>query len=83
MAKSKHKPCQWIDYETADRITSHTLRNYRASLKKDLKNWTKNPKTDSNPGGFWMHPDDVVVNMRTIEALDLIISHFVEVEEEV
>jgi len=82
MSKTKHKLNQWIDSDTADRITSHTLRNYRAYLKKDLKNWTKNPKTESNPGGHWLHPDDVIIHMRTIEALDLVISHFIEVQEE-
>ena len=81
MAKDKHKPYQWIDGETADRITALTLRDYRAYLKKELKQWKKNPKTDSNPDGFWLHPEDVAGNIRAIEALDLIIGHFVEVPD--
>jgi len=83
MTKAKHKPYQWIDGETADRITSLNLKDYRAYLKKELKNWKKNPKTESNPNGYWLHPEDIVLNMRTIEALDLIISHFPETEDDI
>ena len=83
MSKDKHKPYQWIDGETADRITSLNLKDYRAYLKKELKEWTKNPKGPNNPDGKWLHPDDVVSNMRTIEALDLIISHFITTEDEI
>jgi hypothetical protein len=83
MTKAKHKPYQWIDGETADRITSLNLKDYRAYLKKEIKQWKKNPKTDANPDGYWMHPEDVGINMQTIAALDLIISHFVETSDEV
>lgn len=83
MSKSKHKPYQWIDGETADRITSLNLKDYRAYLKKELKKWKANPKTDSNPDGYWMHDEDVGINMRTIAALDLIISHFAETSDEI
>ena len=41
-----------IDRDTADRITAITLRDYRAYLKKEIKQWKKNPKTDSNPNGY-------------------------------
>lgn len=81
MAKEKHIPKLFIDGETADRITSLTLRDYRAYLKKEIKQWKKNPKSDSNPGGYWMHPEDVGLNIQTIAALDLIISHYAEVPE--
>lgn len=83
MSKDKHKPHQWIDGETADRITALNLRDYRAYLKKELREWKKNPRTDDNPKGYWLHPEDVAINIRTIEALDLIISQFIEVPEEV
>jgi molybdopterin synthase catalytic subunit len=79
--KEKHIPKLFIDGETADRITSLNLKDYRAYLKKELKQWKKNPKTDSNLDGYWMHPEDVALNIRTIEALDLIISHYAEVPE--
>jgi hypothetical protein len=83
MSKAKHKPHQWIDVETADRITSLNLKDYRAYLKKELEQWQKNPKSESNPSGYWLHPDDVTGNIRTIEALDLIISHFPQTEDAV
>ena len=75
MTKEKHKKYQWIDGETADRITSMNLKDYRAYLKKEIKQWKKNPKSDTNPKGYWLHPEDVGINMQTIAALDLIISH--------
>ena len=81
MSKGKHIPQLFIDGETADRITSLTLRDYRKYLKKELAKWKKNPKTDSNPDGYWLHESDVALNIRTIQALDLIISHFAEVPE--
>jgi hypothetical protein len=83
MSKEKHKPYQWIDGETADRITSLNLKDYRAYLKKEIKQWKKNPKTETNPDGYWLHPGDVALNIRTIEALDLIIGHFVVTSDEV
>ena len=83
MSKAKHKPYQWIDGETADRITSLNLKDYRAYLKKEIKQWKKNPKSDSNPDGYWMHPEDVGIHMQTIAALDLIISHFVETSDDI
>jgi len=83
MSKEKHKQYQWIDGETADRITSMNLKDYRAYLKSELKQWKKNPKTDANPSGYWLHESDVALNIRTIEALDLIISHFIETSDEI
>jgi hypothetical protein len=65
-----------LDGEAADRITVLTLIDYRSYLKKELKQWKKNPKTDSNLDGYWLHPEDVSGNIRTIEALNLIIKHF-------
>jgi len=65
-----------IDSETADRITVLNLQDYRAYLKKELAQWKKNPKTDSNPNGYYLHPEDVSGNIQTIEALNLVIKHF-------
>ena len=67
-----------LDGDTADRITVLTLKEYRGYLKKELTEWTKNPKSDSNPDGYWLHPEDVSGNLRTIEALNLVIKHFGE-----
>jgi hypothetical protein len=83
MSKEKHKPYQWIDGETADRITSLNLKDYRANLKNELKKWKKNPKTKNNPDGYWLHPEDVANNIRRIEALDLIINDFIETSDEI
>ena len=47
-------------------------------IKKELKDWRKNPKSDSNPSGYWLHPDDVAGNIKLIDALNLIIKYFGE-----
>ena len=65
-----------LDGKTADQITVINLKDYRGYLKKELKNWKKNPNSDANPTGHWLHPKDVGLNMQTIAALDLIIKHF-------
>ena len=65
-----------LDGDTADRITLLTLKEYRAYLKKELTEWKKNPKTDTNPGGQWLHPEDVVINARVIEALTTVIKQY-------
>jgi hypothetical protein len=65
-----------LDGEAADRITVLTLIDYRSYLKKELKQWKKNPRTETNPDGYWLHPEDVSGNIQTIEALNLIIKHF-------
>jgi hypothetical protein len=83
MSKTKHKPYQWIDGEAADRITSLNLKDYRSYLKKELAQWKKNPKTEDNPDGHWMHPEDVSGNILRIEALNLIIKDFIETSDEI
>ena len=65
-----------LDGEAADRITVLTLKEHRNYLKKDLSEWKKNPKTDDNPGGYWMHPEDVSGNEIMIRHLDAVIKHF-------
>jgi hypothetical protein len=65
-----------LDGETADRITLLNLKEYRSYLTKELKEWRKNPRTDDNPEGVWLHPEDVTGNTVTINALNLIIKHF-------
>ena len=67
-----------LDGEAADRITVLNLKDYRAYLKKELKEWKKNPRTDSNPTGYWLHPEDVVINTRVIESLNIVIKQFGE-----
>ena len=72
-----------LDGKAADRITVLTLKEQRNYLKKELSKWKKNPKSEGNPDGYWMHPEDVGINMQTIAALDLIISHFPETQDEI
>ena len=67
-----------LDGEAADRITVLNLKEFRSYLKKELSDWKKNPKTEDNPGGYWLHPEDVVNNARVIEALNLVIKQFGE-----
>jgi len=65
-----------LDGETADRITLLNLKEYRSYLKKELAEWRKNPRTEDNPWGPLMHPEDVTGNIQAIAALNLIIKHF-------
>lgn len=65
-----------LDGEAADRITVLNLKEQRAYLKKELSDWKKDPKTDTNPGGYWMHPEDVAVNTRMVEALNTVIKYY-------
>ena len=65
-----------LDGEAADRITVLTLKEQRDYLKKELSDWKKNPKTDTNPGGYWLHPEDVAINTRMVEALTTVIKYY-------
>ena len=67
-----------LDGDTADRITVLTLKEHRGYLKKELTEWKKNPRTDTNPNGYWLHPEDVELNIRVIEALNTVIKQFGE-----
>jgi len=65
-----------LDGEAADRITLLNLKEYRSYLKKELADWKKNPRSDDNPTGYWLHPDDVGNNMRVIDALNTVIKQY-------
>ena len=65
-----------IPYEVADAITLQTLKWQRKYLKKELKRWKENPRTDENPDGYWMHPEDVGKNTRMIVTLTEVIKYF-------
>jgi len=67
-----------LDGEAADRITVLTLKEQRAYLMKELKDWRKNPKTEANPDGYWLHPEDVGKNEILIHHLDAVIAYFGE-----
>ena len=65
-----------LDGEAADRITVLALKEQREYLKKELNDWKKNPRTDANPGGYWLHPEDVAINTRMVEALTTVIKYY-------
>lgn len=65
-----------IPYEVADAITLQTLKWQRKYLKKELKRWKENPRTDENPDGYWMHPEDVTKNYHMIRVLTETIVYF-------
>ena len=65
-----------LDGEAADCITVLTLKEQRAYLKKELSEWKKNPRSETNPNGYWLHPEDVEINTRMIEALNTVIKYF-------
>ena len=58
-----------------DSIIQAMVESYNLG-KQELINWRKNPRTDDNPTGYWLHPEDVVGNGAAINALNLIINHF-------
>lgn len=65
-----------LDGDAADRITLLCLKEHRGYLKSELAAWKKNPRSEDNPDGVWLHPEDVTANMQAITALNLIIRHF-------
>ena len=65
-----------LDGEAADRITVLNLKEHRSYLKKELSEWKKNPRTDTNLDGYWLHPEDVANNVRVIEALNTVIKQY-------
>jgi hypothetical protein len=65
-----------LDGDTADRITVLALKEHRTYLKKELTDWKKNPRSDANPDGYWLHPEDVSGNEIMIHHLDAVIKHF-------
>ena len=65
-----------LEAEIADRIALIVLQEHRNILQKQLTSWQKNPRSETNPTGYWMHPEDVVNNMQLVASLDLIIQYF-------
>ena len=76
MSKTAKTPGLTIPFELADSITVTCLKEQRSYLKSELKKWKKNPKTDANLGGYWLHPEDVVKNEIMIHHLDAIIDYY-------
>ena len=65
-----------LDSDTADCITVLNLKEYRSYLKKELSEWKKNPRSETNPDGYWLHPEDVADNTRLVEAMNTVIKYF-------
>jgi hypothetical protein len=65
-----------LDMETCNNITRLTLTEYRDYLQSELDQWNENPKDDDNPEGYWLHPEDVVGNMKRIKRINLILNDF-------
>ena len=65
-----------LDSEAADCITVLNLKEYRLYLKKELSDWKKNPRSETNPDGYWLHPEDVEINTRLVEAMNTVIKYF-------
>lgn len=67
-----------IDFETADKITVLNLLEYRKYLQKELDQWRANPRTENNPTGYWLHDEDVVNNIKVIDALGVVLKQYGE-----
>jgi len=65
-----------IPSEVADGITRYNLIDSRNYLQSELDQWNANPKTEDNPDGYWLHPEDVVINMQLVKAMSLIINYY-------
>lgn len=65
-----------LPHEVADGITVANLREWRDYLQSELDRWNANPKNELNPDGYWLHPEDVVGNMKYIAACNLLIGAF-------
>jgi hypothetical protein len=65
-----------IPFEVADGITKANLIECRNYLQSELDQWEANPKDETNPDGYWLHPEDVVINMQLVKAMTLIINYY-------
>lgn len=65
-----------LDMETTQRITRLTLTEWRDYLQSELDQWNADPKDEDNPDGYWLHPEDVVGNMKRIKRLDKVLDDF-------
>lgn len=65
-----------IPYEVADGITKASLIDGRNYLQSELDQWHANPKTEDNPNGYWIHPEDIAKNYNLIRAMNLLIDYY-------
>jgi hypothetical protein len=69
-----------IPQAAADAITIANVTQWRDYLIDELKQWEDNPRSELNPNGYWLHPDDVVGNKTNITACNMIIRAFGGIE---
>lgn len=65
-----------IPQQAADEITKANLIEWRDCLQSEIDQWEANPKDETNPDGYWLHPEDLVSNKKYIKACNLIIQAF-------
>ena len=67
-----------IPQSAADAITVQNIQEYRSYLQSELDQWHANPKDESNPTGYWLHPEDLANNYKLIAAMTMLIKYFGE-----
>jgi hypothetical protein len=65
-----------LPFEVADGITKANLIDARDYLQSELDQWHANPKTEDNPDGYWLHPEDLTNNYKLIAAMNLLIGYY-------
>ena len=65
-----------ISFEVADGITIGNLMECRERLQEELDRWKENPRSEDNPTGYWLHPEDVGNNLKMILHLNAVIKYF-------
>jgi hypothetical protein len=65
-----------ITFEVADGITLCNLIECRERLQEEIDRWTENPRSEDNPDGYWLHPEDVGNNLKMIVHLNAVIKYF-------
>ena len=56
-----------LDYDIADKIALMTMQDQLKYLRKELEDYKE---------GKWLHPEDVVNNVKIIAALELLIPYY-------
>jgi hypothetical protein len=67
-----------IPQSAADAITVQNIQEYRSYLQSELDQWHANPRDETNPTGYWLHPEDLAINYKLIAAMTLVIKYFGE-----
>ena len=62
--------------EAGEITPQKTELSFFAKLSQELSDWKKNPRSETNPDGYWLHPEDVEINTRLVEAMNTVIKYF-------